>query len=204
VSGPPEGWDASYQREQAAPWDIGRPQPALEALAAQGRFAGDLLDAGCGTGEHALLAASRGATAFGVDISPVAIERARQKAADRGVTARFESGDILAMPLQPAGFDTVLDSGLFHVFDDNDRGHYVDVLARVLRPGGSCLLMCFSDRQPGVWGPRRVTRDELVGAFSTGWVVETIEPAVFDINPLPEASSVHAWLAVFRRGRGMS
>jgi SAM-dependent methyltransferase len=200
VSSPSGGWDASYQREEAAPWDIGRPQPVFEALAAQGRLIGDLLDAGCGTGEHTLLAASYGADAFGVDASPVAIERARQKAVGRGLTARFASGDILRMPLPPAGFDTVLDCGLFHVFDDTARAHYVDVLARVLRPGGSYLLMCFSDQQPGDWGPRRVTRDELVDAFSTGWAIETIEPAVFDINALPEASSVCAWLAVFSRG----
>src|SRR4051812_42789961 len=52
-------------------------------------------------------------------------------------------------------FDRVIDSGLFHVFDDEDRARYVTSLATVLRSGGSCYLMCFSDRQPGDWGPSR-------------------------------------------------
>ena len=139
-------WDGSYQGPAPAPWDIGRPQPEFAALAARGALAGDLLDAGCGTGEHTLLAAEHGATAYGVDLSAVAIARARAKNSDRGLDARFDSGDILTMPLPEAGFDVLLDSGLFHVFDDADRTRYVATLARALRPGGTCYLMCFSDR----------------------------------------------------------
>jgi len=42
------------------PWDIGRPQPAFAALARTGAFRGRILDVGCGTGEHAVLAAQLG------------------------------------------------------------------------------------------------------------------------------------------------
>jgi SAM-dependent methyltransferase len=199
MSEPAGDWDASYQRDDPPPWDIGRPQPVFEALAAEGRLAGDVLDAGCGTGEHALLAASRGARVTGVDLAETAIRRAQEKAAERGLEATFASGDILAMALPPQGFDVVMDSGLFHVFVDEARARYVDVLRHVLRPGGTCYLMCFSDQEPGDWGPRRVTRAEIEAAFADGWTIERLEPSAFDINPIFGATTAKAWLAVLRR-----
>ena len=192
-------WDSSYQQAGQAPWDIGRPQPAIQARADDGTFSGNVLDAGCGTGEHALLAASKGANATGVDIAEPAIRIAEQKAAERGITATFRAGDILTMSLPDNGFDAAIDSGLFHVFNDADRGRYVAVLARTVRPGGVVWLMCFSDRQPGDWGPRRVTKAELEAAFADGWDVERIEPSEFDINPVYGETKVQAWLAVLRR-----
>lgn len=194
-----EQWDEDYRRTEAPPWDIGRPQPVFQRLAEEGRLTGALLDCGCGTGENSLMAAGHGADVFGVDLSETAVARARQKAADRGISARFEAGDILQMSLPPAAFDTGIDSGLFHSFDDADRPRYVATLAGALRPGGTFFLMCFSERQPGDWGPRRVTEAELRAAFAEGWTVESIEPAVFTINPLPDVPFVDAWLGVFRR-----
>ena len=193
-------WDASYTGATPAPWDIGRPQPAFARLADEGRLTGRLLDAGCGTGENALLAASRGADVTGVDVAPTAIARAREKAAERGLTARFEVAD--ALDLGPLGLiaDTVLDSGVFHIFGrDDQRARYVASLAAVLRPAGACYLMCFSDRQPGTWGPRRIRADELRAAFSDGWTVESVTADTFEVNPVNGTTQVQAWLAVIRR-----
>ena len=196
----PQNWDASYTAEAGPPpWDIGRPQQAFERLAGRGLLSGRLLDAGCGTGEHALLAAAHGADATGVDISPRAIARARAKAADRSLQARFEVADVLALDRLGMTFDTVIDSGVFHVFDDQDRARYVTSLASVLRPGGHCYLACFSDRQPGEWGPRRVSQDELRAAFSDGWSVSSIEADTFEINPGLPSPTVQAWLAAIER-----
>jgi SAM-dependent methyltransferase len=183
-----------------APWDIGRPQPAFVRLAGQGRLSGRLLDAGCGTGENALLAASRGADVTGVDVAPTAIARARAKASERGLAARFEVADALDLGRLALTADTVIDSGVFHVFGDDDRARYVASLAGALRPGGACYLMCFSDRQPGDWGPRRVCEEELRAAFSDGWAVESITADTFEINPMDGTTRVEAWLAVIRRG----
>jgi SAM-dependent methyltransferase len=193
-------WDDSYKGSVAAPWDIGRPQPAFLRLAERDLLVGQLLDAGCGTGENTLLAASRGADAMGIDVSPRAIEKARGKAASRGVKARFEVTDALSLEDLGRTFDTVIDSGLFHVFDDGSRSRYVASLASVLRPGGRCYLMCFSDRQPGTAGPRRVSRDELRAAFSAGWTVVSIQADTFEVNPgLFGATTVQAWLATMSR-----
>jgi len=197
-------WDDSYAGDVPAPWDIGRPQPAFLRLAEQGLLAGRVLDSGCGTGEHTLLAAAHGADATGVDVSGLAIRRARDKAAERGLVARFEVGDALRLADLGLTFDVIIDSGVFHVFDDEDRVRYVASLASVLRPGGHCYLACFSDRQPGTWGPRRVSQDELRAAFSRGWTVASIEAATFEVNEARiGVSSVQAWLAVLERaGQG--
>jgi len=193
-------WDDSYARSEPPPWDIGQPQPAFVRLAARGLLAGRVLDAGCGTGEQTLLAASSGAEALGVDVSPLAIERARGKAAARGIEARFEVADVLTLGDLPLTFDTVIDSGLFHVFDDENRARYVTSLASLLRSGGRLYLMCFSDRQPGTLGPRRVSQDELRAAFRDGWTVVAIQADTFEVNPsVFGTATVQAWQATISR-----
>jgi len=196
---PAARWDSVYEAGSPAPWDIGRPQAAFVRLADAGLLSGRVLDAGCGSGEQTLLAAARGADAVGVDVSPRAIEQARRKAAERGLTARFEVADALSLGELGLTFDTVIDSGLFHVFDDADRARYVTSLASVLRPGGTCYLMCFSDRQPGEFGPRRVRQEELRAAFSDGWSVTAIVADAFEVNPGFGAEAAQAWLATIRR-----
>lgn len=193
-------WDDSYAGNVPPPWDLGQPQPAFVRLAEQGALAGQVLDAGCGTGEQTLLAASSGAEVLGVDVSPLAIERARGKAAARGIKARFEVADALRLGDLGRSFGTIIDSGLFHVFDDDRRVRYVASLASVLRPGGHLYLMCFSDRQPGTLGPRRVSQDELRAAFRDGWTILAIQADTFAVNPgIFPATTVQAWLATISR-----
>jgi SAM-dependent methyltransferase len=194
-----ESWDDSYTGQAPPPWDIGRPQPTFVRLAQEGRLAGRVLDAGCGTGEHALLAASHGADAIGMDLAPTAIALARAKAAKRGLSARFEVADALDLRRQGLTVDAVIDSGVFHVFDDEDRSKYVAGIAAALRPGGTCYLMCFSDLQPGDWGPRRFRAEELCAWFSRGWAVESLTPETFDLNPIHGVTQAQAWLAVIGR-----
>jgi SAM-dependent methyltransferase len=179
---PSHDFDAVYASETPPGWDIGRPQPAFDRLAKSGDLVGRVLDPGCGTGEHALLAASLGHEVVGVDISAKAIELAMAKATERGVEARFLVGDAVRLADLGERFDTVLDCGLFHVLADDDRQGYVDSLAAVVPPGGRYHLLCFSDHQPGDWGPRRVTQDEVRAAFDEGWEVESIEPTVIDLT----------------------
>ena len=188
-------WDSVY--EGSPPWDIGRPQPAFVELARAGKLHGQLLDVGCGTGEQTLLAAEYGAQATGVDIAQRAIQRARAKAEERGIRAAFETADVLHLDRLGRQFDVVIDSGVFHVFDDDERVIYVSSLGSALRTAGTCYLMCFSDRQPGDWGPRRVSEAELRRAFAGGWSIESIEPAEFHVASGPER--VQAWLATIRR-----
>ncbi len=174
---PTHDFDALYTEGTPA-WDIGRPQPPFDHLATEGELAGRVLDVGCGTGEHTLLAASLGYEALGVDLSMRAIELAKTKAVERDVEARFIVADALRLVDLGEEFDTVLDCGLFHVLDDHERERFVASLAEVVPPGGRYHMLCFSDRQPGDWGPRRVTQDEIRIAFSAEWTLDSIESAV--------------------------
>ena len=162
------------------PWDIGRPQPAFARLAAGEDLGKDVIDIGCGTGEHAILFASRGYTALGIDSAPLAIEKARAKASQRGSTAKFLVADALRIGEMPRKFDAAIDSGLFHVFSDSERDEYVEALITALRAGGHYYMLCFSDREPAGWGgPRRISKEEILDAFSDGWRVNYVRAAKF-------------------------
>ena len=185
-----------------APWDIGRPQRDLVAIAH--RVTSPVLDAGCGTGEHALFLASQGHRVIGIDFVGEAIRRARAKAVERGLLVEFLAKDATALAGWGERFATVIDWGLFHVFSDADRRRYVEGLAHVLEPGGRVFLTCFSDEEPGTEGPRRVSRQELYDAFADGWEVESVQPARCEIHPkFTEVQFSEGgpkmWFAVVRR-----
>ncbi|GAA4478031.1 class I SAM-dependent methyltransferase [Rhodococcus olei] len=168
-------WDASYHGGPA-PWDTGRPQPAVVRVAAAGGFTGAVLDVGCGTGENALYLASTGLPVLGVDVADTALAIARDKATDRGIEARFEDVDALRLSRVGRRFTTVLDCGLFHTFDREEQQRYLASLAAVIERDGVLILLCFSDVAPGT-GPHPVGRDELRAAFdSGGWRVVSVEP----------------------------
>jgi SAM-dependent methyltransferase len=188
-------FDAAYQG--TPPWEIGTPQPALAELARRGLFRGRVLDVGCGTGEHALLAAELGLDATGLDSSPRAIAIAQDKADRRGLPVHFLVGDALDLGSLGERFDTVVDSGLFHVFDDERRADYVQNLGLVTSPGSHLLLLCFSDQMPGEFGPRRVTEGELRTSFAAGWSVDSLDRSRMQITFAPEGAN--AWLAVLAR-----
>jgi cyclopropane fatty-acyl-phospholipid synthase-like methyltransferase len=164
-----------------APWDIGRPQKALLGVA--DRIAGSVLDAGCGTGENALYFAGRGCTVTGIDFLEEPITRARRKATGRGLPATFLVKDALMLADWTERFDNVIDSGLFHVFSDEDRKRYVEGLATVLMPGGRLFLLCFNDEEPGTQGPRRVSKEELHAAFADGWNIASVEASRYEVRP---------------------
>jgi cyclopropane fatty-acyl-phospholipid synthase-like methyltransferase len=185
-----------------APWDIGKPQKPFIDVA--DRITGTVLDAGCGTGDTALFLAGRGCKVTGIDFLEVPIQRAQRKAAERGVQATFLVKDALTLKDWNERFDNGIDSGLFHVFSDEDRLRYVEGLATILKPGGRLFLMCFSDEEPGTQGPRRVSKKELHAAFAEGWSIESIEPRQVEVRPdLKDVSfsegGPKAWFVVVRR-----
>jgi SAM-dependent methyltransferase len=190
-------WDASYHAGPA-PWDIGRPQPAIVGLASEGGFAGAVLDAGCGTGENALHVASLGLSVLGVDVAETALAMARAKADDRGIEVEFAAGDAFQLERLGRRFERVLDCGLFHTFDSDERPRYVASLGSVTEHDGTLYVLCFSDEGSDA-GPHPVSREALRAAFnpSTGWEVAAIEPD--RIQTRFHDDSAPAWLATIRR-----
>ncbi|GII75753.1 hypothetical protein Sru01_07350 [Sphaerisporangium rufum] len=193
-----EPWDASYQ-DGPAPWDTGRPQPAMVRLAAEGRITGTVLDAGCGTGENALhVAAELGLPVLGVDVAATAIAVAQEKAAERGLAAEFAVADALRLADLGRTFTTVLDCGLLHTFDGDERAEYVASLAAVTEPGGTLYVLCFSD-QGSDTGPHPVGEEELRAVFAAGgWEVADVRPERVQTR-FHGADGAPAWLATVKR-----
>ena len=154
-----------------------------------------MLDAGCGTGENALFLAERGHAVLGIDFAASAVAQAARKAEARGLDGL--AAFIVRDALQPGDlgrtFDTVLDVGLFHTLQPADRAAYSAALRAVTAPGGRCLVLAWSDRNPFGYGPERVHRGDLRAAFSGAWRVESVEAE--ELETLLPDGRVHAWLA---------
>jgi SAM-dependent methyltransferase len=180
-----ERFDQAYAAG-GAPWVIGEPQPAVVALEREGLIRGRVLDAGCGTGEHTILLTELGYDVLGIDFSAAAVELARANAERRGAAARFEVADALALSGAPR-FDTVLDSALFHVFDDADRVRYLAALHAVCHPGAALHLLALSDVEPGI-GPR-ISEATVRAPFGDGWDLVDLRPSRYRGMVRPEEGS---------------
>lgn len=168
-------FDDAY-KTGTAPWVIGEPQPAVVELEKTGLLRGAILDVGCGAGEHTILLARLGYDVLGIDFAPSAIDQASANAAARGVEARFEVADAMSLPPQP-GYDTILDSALFHIFDDEDRTRYVCSLHGACRPGGLVHVLALSDRGHQ-FGPE-VSESDIRTAFADGWALEALDTTIY-------------------------
>jgi SAM-dependent methyltransferase len=193
-------WDASYL-EGPAPWDIGRPQPAIVSLASEGGFTGAVLDAGCGTGENALHVASLGLSVLGVALAETAKQHwrsPREKADVRRVDVEFAAADAFQLERLGRRFGTVLDCGLFHTFDGDERTRYVASLASVTKHDGTLYVLCFGDDGPDT-RPHPISQEELRAVFnpSNGWDVAAIEPD--RIQTRYHDHGAPAWFATIKR-----
>ncbi|WP_405168184.1 class I SAM-dependent methyltransferase [Nocardia sp. NBC_01499] len=199
-----------------APWDIGRVQPKFVDLMAAGRITGDVLDAGCGTGELASALARHGHPVTGVDISAVAIEQARAKAAAARVPAEFVVGDALRLPDYRDRFDTVVDCGLFDVCPPAAQAGYAAALHRACRAGatvfmlelGAAAIRAVLAGFAEIGLPARAFEHlphlmpaDLAAAFAIGWqrLALTESTMVVRLPGVAEETAVPAIYAEFRR-----
>lgn len=193
-------WDASYHKSPA-PWDIGKPQPAVVRLASEGAFAGAVLDAGCGTGENALHIAALGLHVLGVDVAETALAMAREKANNRGIqiAAEFVAADAFELERLRRMFQTVLDCGLFHTFNGDERTRYAASLASVTVHDGTLYVLCFSDHGPDA-GPHPISQEELKAAFTpnNGWKLSGIKPDRLQTR-FHDENGAPAWFATIKR-----
>jgi ubiquinone/menaquinone biosynthesis C-methylase UbiE len=157
-----------------------------------------VLDVGCGTGENALHVAALGLPVLGVDVAETALAIAREKADDCGTEVEFAAADAFQLEHLGRSFKTVLDCGLFHTFDGDERTRYVASLASVTEHDGTLYVLCFSSDGPET-GPHPVSREELRAAFSgaNGWNVAAIDADRIQTRYHDDGAS--AWLATIKR-----
>ncbi len=200
-----EHFHQAYAAGASPPWDIGRPQAALVEAGLRGWVRGFVLDAGCGTGEHALYFAAAGHEVVGADVVPAAIERAVAKAAERELSnrARFVVADVIKQPraLGDRAFDTVVDMGFFHTLSDEERSAWRSVLAGILAPAGAYVMVCFSELVPGGCGPRHISEPEIRATFagSEGLDVADLERTEIQTNREDTDHGIPGWLARIER-----
>jgi len=188
-------FDSAYRG--TPPWDIGRPQKEFTELVRRGEITGTVLDIGCGSGENALFFAQEGFDVWGIDSSPLAIQKAQEKSQQRGVPVHFLVMSALELAKLNRTYDTVTDSGLFHTLSNADRLLFVKNLAAVMSHKDTYFMLCFSDKEPAGYGPRRITEREIRETFSDGWLINYIRPATFESNT--RAQGPRAWLASITR-----
>jgi 2-heptyl-1-hydroxyquinolin-4(1H)-one methyltransferase len=160
------------------PWSIGEPQPELAALIEQGKFHGDVLDAGCGEAAISLHLAERGFTTVGLDQSPTAIELAKAEAAKRGLAnAAFDVADISDFGGYDGRFGTIVDSTLFHSMPVELREGYQQSIVRAAAPGASYFVLVFDKAGMPDSPANPVTEDELRDIVAKYWTIDEIRPA---------------------------
>jgi hypothetical protein len=135
---------------------------------------------------------------WGIDVAETALAIARVKADDRGIKVEFARADAFQLERLGRMFETVLDCGLFHTFDDDERPRYAVSLASVTEHGRTLYMLCFSDDGPDI-GPHPISQEEMSLAFnpSNGWNVAAIEPD--RIQTRFHDDGAPAWLATIKR-----
>jgi SAM-dependent methyltransferase len=179
---PPNFFDSVYQ-EGTAPWDIGKPQPAMTALFDKYPLIDPVLDVGCGTGSLTIEIARRGFSALGIDSAETAIEKAGSKIAsvEPGVrnSIEFRLGDALNISQLNKQFGSIVDSGFYHIFGPTERDRFIDEIFKALKTGGRYYLLGFAIDSPMPNAPKQVTRKELEEKFdrAKGWNILEISSA---------------------------
>lgn len=164
-------------------WDIGRPQRAFVHAEDAGYIRSPVLDVGCGTGELSLFLARQGHDVLGIDIAPSAVEQAQGKAHWRRIPAHFviwDALDLHGLADAGLGFETVVDSAMFHLFSDDERRRFVRGLWAVLEPGGAYFVL--GDARLGSDSMYGISPRELRTRFrpETGWEVAFIVESVIE------------------------
>ena len=152
-------------------------------LAQNGEIHGKVLDVGCGTGENAIFLSQLGTEVWGIDSASLAIEKAKQKAQQRGAKVRFMVGDAFRLDELRTKFDTIVDCGLFHIFSNEERPLFTKSLRSVMATQGTYFMLAFSTKEPTNWGgPRRVSEEEIRNVFGHGWKINYVKDCKIETN----------------------
>ncbi|NQU21513.1 MAG: class I SAM-dependent methyltransferase [Candidatus Nealsonbacteria bacterium] len=204
--GPPD-WDERYQQGHI-PWNSGHPSEELQRILAEREIArGRVLELGCGTGTNAVFLAEQGFDVTAMDLSSLAAEQARAKAAAAGVDVTFLAADLLELPdlLTEQGvapFPFVFDRGVYHTVRRSDVSGFVETLSRVTDSGGIYLTLAgnANEVRPGEEGPPRVSAKEICHELCPPMeLIQLREIRFYGTIVDGKRECPLAWSALFRR-----
>ncbi|MBL8797283.1 MAG: class I SAM-dependent methyltransferase [Planctomycetia bacterium] len=194
-----EHWDQRY-REGNTPWETGQPSSFLQQTIAAERIAPcRALDLGCGSGIHSVWLAQQGFEVTGLDLSPLAIDLARQRAAAAGVRVEFLARDLLAPGSLGTTYEFFLDRGCYHIVRKLDRTAYLRNVANWTAPGALGLVLTGNAREPQSPGPPVVTEEEFRAEWSGAFDVLWLREGRFDPGPRDTGPPPLAWAGLLRR-----
>jgi len=199
ATGPTGDWEKVYATSDVAtlPWYNPDLDTDIERALKEHRLRNArILDLGTGPATQAMNLAKRGFDVLATDISSSAIRKAKAAAKSAGLSIEFRVDNVIASKLEANLVDAIMDRGVFHVLPKDKRPIYVQTVHRILRPSGWLFLKCFSDKEPGTWGPFRIAESELRGYFDGPFEIQSVVETVFqgNVKPLPKAL-----FATFRR-----
>ena len=174
-------WDQTYREYplKSLGWERGKPRLILVEFVEKGLIKkGKTLDLCCGAGTNTVYLAEKGFEVTAIDISPRAIEYAKEKAEHAKVKINFRIQSFVDLPFGDEEFDFAFDMGCFHHAQVEDRIIFIKGVHRVLKKGGSCLLTCFSYKNGPAWN--HFTEKQIVSLFS----------GYFEINEVRHVSSI--------------
>jgi SAM-dependent methyltransferase len=192
-------WEARYQGDQRPAWDTGRPSSNLKRLVEKGTLPPcRVVELGCGTGVNAVYLAEQGFEVTAIDVAPTALNLAKKRAGEAGVTVEWIQADVLAPP--PLGtFDLVFDRGCYHGVRRQDPARYVGIVKKLCRPGGRLLILAGNANEPGQsYGPPRVDEQDLIQDFAASFDLEELRETRFDTADA-DAQGALAWSVLLRR-----
>ncbi len=163
-------YDLMYQFSTPR-WDDGRIPPQVAQLVVEQGKTQAALDLGCGTGTHSVYLAQHGLNVTGIDVSPAAIKRAREKAAQAGISAQFIVHDASRLDFLRGPFDIALDVGCLHALRAADQQRYAMHLTRLVRGGGTVLVWGMDRRSMGFG----LTADSVRRIFAPGFDLVRME-----------------------------
>jgi SAM-dependent methyltransferase len=175
-------WEERYVTKNT-PWDSGAPSLELQRVLKDGWLKPcRTLELGCGTGTNAVFLTQQGYDVTAVDVSPLAIDQAKQRATKAGAKIHFLVADILKLPDLGKPFDLVFDRGVYHHLRTVDMAGFRDVLARVTQPGSYYLTLAGNgnEKGPPENGPPTVLAHELVAELGPSFDIVQLREFRFD------------------------
>lgn len=176
-------WNDRY-RDGNLPWDTGRPSSELQRVLGRNSIKPcRALDLGCGTGTNSVWLAQQGFAVTGIDVAPLAIERANERARAAGVRGDFVVGDVLQLPPLEGPVEFFFDRGCYHAVRRDAPNEYAPAVARQLVAGARGLILAGNAREPRVPGPPVVTEEEIRDELGAAFEILDLQEFRFDEAP---------------------